>query len=466
MENDSFETLIQKKKEHSNSLKSINFLIEINEFKKSIKLIRKLRKNTRFLDKNFFYTYALYSYGIHNYTKAISILEKLEKKYGFFEEAHNLLIESLILCERHQTAKKIILTNKTSFINFYSLGKIYLELGDFRKAKKYFFKSIDIKKDHAPSHYQISRIRKYNKKDKYVNTLKKLLEKSNLIDKPFYYFSIAKYYQDLKDFKSSLFYLQKGNVLRKKNLTRFKITDFIKNSRFRRKLIFSNKQKISCSNTNIFIVGMPRTGSTLIECIFSTNPIIKSGGETSILDRCILRQQSVKGGELKSNVLNINYNRFFINPNKKTILTDKTLFNFVNIPVIINSFSNSKIIEILRDRDEVIWSIYKNNFDSPIMNFSYCLKDIEKFYSYYEKLMKYYKQKYSNRILSIRYEKFIENPREESKKIYNYCGLKWDNSFLNFKDKKIIIKTSSNSQLRSKIYNKPQENFKKYKELI
>ena len=466
MENDSFETLIQKKKEYLNSLKTVNFLIEINEFKKSIKLIRKLRKNNRFQDKNFFYTYALFSYGVHNYSKAISILEKLEKKYGFFEEAHDLLIQSLMLCEGHQRAKKIILTNKISFINFYSLGKIYLELGDFKKAKKYFFKSLDIKEDYAPSHYQISRISKFNKKSKYLNTLKKLSEKSNLIDKPFYYFSIAKYYQDLKDFKSSLFYLKKGNTLRKKNLERFKLTDFIKNSRLRRQLIFSNKQKISCTNTNIFIVGMPRTGSTLIECIFSTNPIIKSGGETSILDRCILRQQSVKNGELKSNVLNVNYNRFFINPNKKKILTDKTLFNFINIPVIINSFSNSKIIEILRNRDEVIWSIYKNNFDSPIMNFSYCLKDIERFYSYYEKVMKYYKQKYSNKILSIHYEKFIKNPIEESQKIYNYCGLKWDDSFLNFKDNEIIIKTSSNSQLRGKIYKKPQENFMKYKELI
>ena len=60
MENDSFETLIQKKKEYLNSLKTINFLIEINEFKKSIKLIRKLRKNNRFQDKNFFYTYAFF----------------------------------------------------------------------------------------------------------------------------------------------------------------------------------------------------------------------------------------------------------------------------------------------------------------------------------------------------------------------------------------------------------------------
>ena len=78
-------------------------------------------------------------------------MEKLEKKYGFFEEAHDLLIQSLMLCEGHQRAKKIILTNKISFINFYSLGKIYLELGDFKKAKKYFFKSLDIKEDYAPS---------------------------------------------------------------------------------------------------------------------------------------------------------------------------------------------------------------------------------------------------------------------------------------------------------------------------
>ena len=68
--------------------------------------------------------------------------------------------------------------------------------------------------------------------------------------------------------------------------------------------------------------------------------------------------------------------------------------------------------------------------------------------------------------MSVSYEKFIKNPIQESQKIYNYCGLKWDNSFINFQSKKIIIKTSSSTQLREDIYKTPQENFKQYKKLI
>ena len=138
----------------------------------------------------------------------------------------------------------------------------------------------------------------------------------------------------------------------------------------------------------------------------------------------------------------------------------------MNIPVIINSFPKSKIIEIIREKEEVIWSIYKNNFQSSIMNFSYSLKDIEKFYKYYKVVMNYFKKKYPGKILSVNYEKFIKNPIQESQKIYNYCGLKWDNSFINFQSKKIIIKTSSSTQLREDIYKTPQENFKQYKKLI
>ena len=90
MDNQDFEILIKKKQEYLNTLESINFLIRTNQLSKSIKLIRKLR-NSRFCDKNFFYTYALFSFKRYNYSKAISILEKLDKQYGFFEKSNNLV---------------------------------------------------------------------------------------------------------------------------------------------------------------------------------------------------------------------------------------------------------------------------------------------------------------------------------------------------------------------------------------
>ena len=295
--------------------------------------------------------------------------------------------------------------------------------------------SITIKKDYAPSHYQLSRITKCKKKNKYLKRLDDLSEKSSIKDKPFFLFSLAKYYDDLKDYKSALFYLKKANHLKNKDSKKFRIIDIIRNCKFKRKLVFINKQKISSQINNIFIVGMPRTGSTLVENIFSMNPVFKIGGETGLVENCIFRQKIVKG-KLDAFLLNNTYNRLFLNPQKKEKLTDKSLLDFFNLPILINSFPNCKVIETVRNKNEVIWSIYKNNFQSNSLNFSYSLENIRKLYNYYEKVMKYFKKKYPGRILTISYEDFIKNPNKQSKKIYDFCQLAWDNSYLNFQKKK------------------------------
>ena len=80
--------------------------------------------------------------------------------------------------------------------------------------------------------------------------------------------------------------------------------------------------------------------------------------------------------------------------------------------------------------------------------------------------MKYFKKKYPGRILTISYEDFIKNPNKQSKNIYDFCQLAWDNSYLNFQKKKIPIKSSSNSQLRDKIYKTAERNFENYRKLL
>ena len=360
---------------------------------------------------------------------------------------------------------KVLSLNSSSVFSFYSLGIIHLELGNLKEAKKNFLSSITIKKDYAPSHYQLSRITKCKKNNKYLKRLDDLSEKSSIKDKPFFLFSLAKYYDDLKDYKSALFYLKKANHLKNKDSKKFRIIDIIRNCKFKRKLVFINKQKISSQINNIFIVGMPRTGSTLVENIFSMNPVFKIGGETGLVENCIFRQKIAKG-KLDAFLLNNTYNRLFLNPQKKEKLTDKSLLDFFNLPILINSFPNCKVIETVRNKNEVIWSIYKNNFQSNSLNFSYSLENIRKLYNYYEKVMKYFKKKYPGRIITISYEDFIKNPNKQSKKIYDFCQLAWDNSYLNFQKKKIPIKSSSNSQLRDKIYKTAERNFENYRKLL
>ena len=84
--------------------------------------------------------------------------------------------------------------------------------------------------------------------------------------------------------------MKKANHLKNKDSKKFRIIDIIRNCKFKRKLVFINKQKISSQINNIFIVGMPRTGSTLVENIFSMNPVFKIGGETGLVENCIFRQ--------------------------------------------------------------------------------------------------------------------------------------------------------------------------------
>ena len=136
--------------------------------------------------------------------------------------------------------------------------------------------------------------------------------------------------------------------------------------------------------------------------------------------------------------------------------------------IIDESFHGTNLVrcETVRNKNEVIWSIYKNNFQSNSLNFSYSLENIRRLYNYYEKVMKYFKKKYPGRILTISYEDFIKNPNKQSKKIYDFCQLAWDNSYLNFQKKKIPIKSSSNSQLRDKIYKTAERNFENYRKLL
>ena len=142
MDIDNFEILIKEKKEYENLLHSLHFSIQIGKFNNSIQLIKKLR-HSKFRNQNFFYNIAFLFFQKENYVKASYILKKLEKKYGFNEKASNLLIESLILSENYNEAKKIIdkvlSFNSSSVFSFYSLGIIHLELGNLKEAKKKFF---------------------------------------------------------------------------------------------------------------------------------------------------------------------------------------------------------------------------------------------------------------------------------------------------------------------------------------
>ena len=231
----------------------------------------------------------------------------------------------------------------------------------------------------------------------------------------------------------------------------------------------------------IFIIGLPRSGSTLIESSMSAaQEKIVSLGETSIINAAILDQLKdiifekkfeienfnlqLNVKELRNHVLNIYENYFVIN-SKNLFFIDKSLENFFNIDVILKIFPKAKFIHSSRNIKDTVIAIYQSML--PELPWTHSLSDILAYTDSYIKIMSFFKKKYSDKILTIDLENLTKKKEECTKSIFSFCGLKWSPEVLRFHEKKnLVIKTLSGTQLRKKISKYNQEKYKPYQRIL
>ena len=159
----------------------------------------------------------------------------------------------------------------------------------------------------------------------------------------------------------------------------------------------------------------------------------------------------------------INYLSFF--KYKEKYITDKAPLNFRWIGFIKILFPNAKIIHCKRDAKNNCLSMYKNLFEGGL-NFTYDQEDLVKYYNSYCDLIEFWKQKYSESIFDVSYEKLILNKEEEIKKLIKFCDLNWEENCLSFHKNKTPIKTMSTAQARNPIYKTSMNSFEKFKDYL
>ena len=150
---------------------------------------------------------------------------------------------------------------------------------------------------------------------------------------------------------------------------------------------------------------------------------------------------------------------------KKNIFIDKMPPNFYWIGFIKLIFPNSKIIHITRNIQDNCLSIYKNMFGAQDMDWSYSETNIIRFIINYKEVMKYWKSKFRNSIYELKYEKLVKNKNEETKNLYNFCDMEWNQNVLEFYKTAKTIRTVSINQVKKPIYQSSvnsSDNFKKY----
>jgi len=295
-------------------------------------------------------------------------------------------------------------------------------------------------------------------------------------------FALAKAYEDMNRIEESFNYLEKGNKIKRKNL-QFNIDQEIKlftsiKENFK-KINFSEfKEKHNLKKNIIFILGMPRSGTTLVEQIISSHPHVFGSGELPYLSK-IIKDELMENNELSNKKIeNLMKDKHLVNNLREQYytylekfnanedyLTDKAPLNFRWIGLIKILFPNAKIIHCSRNSKDNCLSLYKNLFEGGL-NFSYDQKELGTYYNLYSDLMNFWKNLSTNLFFEAAYENIVNNQEVESKKIIEFCGLVWDPKCLSFYKNKSPIKTMSTAQARQPIYKSSVKSYEKFESFL
>ena len=376
--------------------------------------------------------------------------------------------------------KKIIEINDNLAIVHYNLSLTYLQLKKRELAKKHALIVNTLNPKFILSDQILNTLIDYSNDEGHFKVLQNKLSDESLDDnlKSQVNFMLGKAYEDKKDYENSFFHYQKANFLKRKNI---KYSIEFEEQIFKKiQNLFKDQKNLnvdSVQNYNqkiIFICGMPRSGTTLVDQIISTHSKVQSMEETGFLEKIINSENLLnKKSFLEKKNLNENhiYNKFLTMADmfkfKETYLTDKSLFNFKYIGFIKVFFPKCKVLVLKRDFDNNLLSIFKNSFQSQNLNWTYDIKEIESFYKLYLKYLNLWQNVFPNSFMTVNYEDLIINLEEQTKKMLNYCGLNWEIDCLKYFEKnKSSISTVSSNQASKPIYNKSLDKYKFYRKFF
>ena len=387
---------------------------------------------------------------------------------------------------KHEEAIKLY--NKALTLNskvpmaHYNLGLVYQALGQFDKAKFHLQKLLEINPKTTVADKILSRFTKYELGNPHIDEMITKLDKIPLNDaeKVNIYFALGKAYEDLNDYEKSFSYLKKGNNTKKRLLkynieTDLKTFDILKkffvNYDFKKKNLKTYNKKV------LFILGMPRSGTSLVEQIISSHSNVYGAGELPYLYNII------RNAFFDNKILSLNKLSELNNEKKlqdiadyymsltssyefnEKLITDKAPLNFLWIGFIKAIFPNSKIIHCTRSPKDNCLSLYKNVFDDNL-HWAYNETDLLSFYKEYRILMSFWDKNIPNFIYDVNYENLISNSEVEIKNLLNFCDLGWEKECLEFYKNKRPIKTVSSSQARQSIYSSSVDSNKNYESFL
>lgn len=368
------------------------------------------------------------------------------------------------------------------------LGLALKDRGDIVAGLKCFRKSIEYFPDDALSHYLITRYKKYTSADDPdIGVFNSLLNKAGLSHENAYllHFGLGKIYDDLALYKKAFQHYQLANQLKRNTLGVGWVTTGIELDRYTRVFIkslfkrFIPQHDEMSSELPVFVVGMPRSGTTLVEQICATHSQIYGRGELNKIFKLTNELPVLCGGkgDYPENLVTISPScirslaeKYLLElkrglPEGISRIVDKTPANFKELGFIAILFPGARIVHCVRDPLDTCLSNYFQSFEEG-NECSYDLETLSLYYRKYSAIMHYWEAVLPNKFHTVEYESLVSNPEKEIKELVEFLGLSWEKSCLSFHKTKRNVQSSSDWQVRQALYNKSVARWKNYEPYI
>ncbi len=464
-----------KLEEALNAFKKTNY----QEALKSLKKL-KLTNNDFLINWYLGHTYfKLFEYklAIQSVKKSIELKSKDTLNLNFLAELYKAVNEYDLAILTLEEALNLNAKDKNTLIN---LAQTHIDQGNFNLAEKYLLLVLDFEKNNYGVFYQLIKLKKKYLTQELVNRIK--LNHITIHEEKIYANLILAQSANLKnDFNNEIKLLNNSHslYLEKKKIAAKQEWNYYSNllPKFTKKCDDITGIKLNDRIRPIFILGMPRSGTTLVERIITSGKEkIAIGGETNAFDSVFFKKSIIKdiNSEILKTDFNFKKNDFellkenliehysqlkIIDSNKKNIFTDKSITNFFYIEIIQKIFPNARFIYCSRNPLANILGIFKNFL--PHLHWTHSvIKIFEYFDLFLKKLENKLKAKDEN-FMVVNLEELSNNPEKISKDLYKFLDFEWSEDCIKIQNKG-IIKTASNIQLRVPIKKHDLDYLKNY----
>ena len=396
-----------------------------------------------------------------------------------------LHLSGLIAADRQDSARARKLISKAlelrpeNGVIHNNMAGTLARLGDMELAETHYREAVHLLPKYVEALFNLSGIVKFTSDDPLFEQAAALLSAGGWSDKDlcFLHFALGKMFDDIGDHDRAFAHYLQGNAAKGAYFSPQYQHGFVKAQikAFPATLIKKLKGLGTESDLPVFVVGMPRSGTTLVEQILASHPQVHGAGElpdigtiASTIPKHLPDGASYPAGISKApEGLLKGFGESYLKrvrelaPDAKRIV-DKMPVNFNHLGLIATMFPNAQIIHCRRDALDTCLSCYFQNFANG-QNYAFDLVHLGLYYRWYERLMAHWNRVLPGRIFEVSYEELVAKPKKVAPALVGHCGLEWDPACIEFHKSERPIKTASRWQVRQPLYKTSIKRAKPYK---